>query len=52
MMRDSFWCATAWLHLKTFATFAAYLRREERGLAGGSPWPCDLDPIFPAVSAR
>ena len=32
------------LHLKTFATFAAYLRREERGLAGGSPWPCDFGP--------
>ncbi len=32
------------LHRKTFATFAAYLRREERGLAGGSPWPCDFGP--------
>jgi aromatic-L-amino-acid decarboxylase len=32
------------LHRKTFATSAAYLRREERGLAGGSTWPCDLGP--------
>ena len=32
------------LHRKTFATSAAYLRREERGLAGGSPWPCDFGP--------
>ena len=23
---------------------AAYLRREARGLAAGSPWPCDLGP--------
>jgi aromatic-L-amino-acid decarboxylase len=29
------------LHRKAFATCAAYLRREERGLAGGSFWPCD-----------
>lgn len=28
----------------TFASPAAYLRREARGLAGGSPWPCDLGP--------
>ena len=27
-----------------FAAPAAYLRREERGLAGGAPWPCDLGP--------
>ena len=27
-----------------FAQTVAYLRREERGLAGGHPWPCDLGP--------
>lgn len=32
------------LHRKAFATFAAYLRREERGLAGGADWPCDFGP--------
>ena len=32
------------LHLDTFASAAAYLRRDERGLAAGSPWPCDLGP--------
>ena len=31
-------------HLETFAAPAAYLRRETRGLAAGSPWPCDLGP--------
>jgi aromatic-L-amino-acid/L-tryptophan decarboxylase len=31
-------------HRATFATQAAYLRREARGLAGGSPWPCDFGP--------
>ncbi|MBV9757666.1 MAG: cytochrome D ubiquinol oxidase subunit I [Alphaproteobacteria bacterium] len=31
-------------HLATFSQQAAYLRREARGLAGGSPWPCDLGP--------
>jgi aromatic-L-amino-acid decarboxylase len=30
--------------LETFAAPAAYLRRESRGLAAGSPWPCDLGP--------
>jgi glutamate/tyrosine decarboxylase-like PLP-dependent enzyme len=30
--------------LATFASPAAYLGREGRGLAGGSPWPCDLGP--------
>jgi glutamate/tyrosine decarboxylase-like PLP-dependent enzyme len=30
--------------LRAFATEAAYLRREERGLAAGRPWPCDLGP--------
>jgi aromatic-L-amino-acid decarboxylase len=32
------------LHQKTFASPAAYLRRETRGLAAGSPWPCDFGP--------
>jgi len=32
------------LHRNAFATSAAYLRREERGLAGGSSWPCDFGP--------
>jgi aromatic-L-amino-acid/L-tryptophan decarboxylase len=32
------------LHRRTFASQAAYLRRETRGLAGGSPWPCDFGP--------
>ncbi len=32
------------LHLGTFASPAAYLRREADGLAGGSPWPCDFGP--------
>jgi glutamate/tyrosine decarboxylase-like PLP-dependent enzyme len=32
------------LHRNTFAVPAAYLRREERGLAGGSMWPCDFGP--------
>jgi aromatic-L-amino-acid/L-tryptophan decarboxylase len=31
-------------HLDTFGAEAAYLRREERGLAGGGVWPCDLGP--------
>jgi aromatic-L-amino-acid decarboxylase len=31
-------------HRETFAAPAAYLRRETRGLAAGSPWPCDLGP--------
>jgi aromatic-L-amino-acid/L-tryptophan decarboxylase len=31
-------------HRETFSAPAAYLRRETRGLAGGSPWPCDLGP--------
>jgi aromatic-L-amino-acid/L-tryptophan decarboxylase len=31
-------------HLDTFAAPAAYLRRETRGLAAGSLWPCDLGP--------
>jgi aromatic-L-amino-acid decarboxylase len=31
-------------HQSTFASPAAYLRRETRGLAAGSPWPCDFGP--------
>ena len=32
------------LHRNTFVSPAAYLRRETRGLAAGSPWPCDFGP--------
>jgi aromatic-L-amino-acid decarboxylase len=32
------------LHRDTFAAPAAYLRRETRGLAAGSLWPCDFGP--------
>ena len=32
------------LHYNTFASPAAYLRREVRGMAAGSPWPCDFGP--------
>lgn len=38
LVRDSVY------QLDTFASPAAYLRRETRGLAAGSPWPCDLGP--------
>nr|WP_235062953.1 pyridoxal-dependent decarboxylase [Paramagnetospirillum caucaseum] len=31
-------------HRTAFASPAAYLRRETRGLAAGSPWPCDYGP--------
>jgi aromatic-L-amino-acid decarboxylase len=31
-------------HRETFAAPAAYLRRETRGLAAGSLWPCDFGP--------
>ena len=31
-------------HLDAFSAPAVYLRRETRGLAAGSPWPCDLSP--------
>ncbi|HJV49443.1 MAG TPA: pyridoxal-dependent decarboxylase [Geothrix sp.] len=31
-------------HLETFTAPAAYLQRETRGLAAGSPWPCDFGP--------
>ena len=32
------------LHLDTFASPAAYLQRQARGMAAGSPWPCDFGP--------
>ncbi|HXM44015.1 MAG TPA: pyridoxal-dependent decarboxylase [Bryobacteraceae bacterium] len=32
------------LHRSTFASEAAYLRKELRGLAAGAPWPCDYGP--------
>ena len=32
------------LHHSTFAAQAAYLKRETRGMAAGSPWPCDFGP--------
>jgi aromatic-L-amino-acid/L-tryptophan decarboxylase len=32
------------LHHDTFATPATYLRRDTRGAAAGSPWPCDFGP--------
>ena len=32
------------MHRKAFASPAAYLEREARGLAAGSPWPCDFGP--------
>jgi aromatic-L-amino-acid/L-tryptophan decarboxylase len=32
------------LHRKAFASPAAYLQREARGMAAGSPWPCDFGP--------
>src|SRR6202040_2442286 len=32
------------LHRKAFASTAPYLRKEQRGLAGGAPWPCDFGP--------
>ncbi len=31
-------------HREAFASPAAYLRRETRGLAAGTEWPCDLGP--------
>ena len=31
-------------HLAAFSSPADYLRRESRGLAAGSPWPCDFGP--------
>jgi glutamate/tyrosine decarboxylase-like PLP-dependent enzyme len=32
------------LHQNAFASPAAYLKRESRGMAAGSPWPCDFGP--------
>jgi len=32
------------LQRRAFASPAAYLKRVERGLAAGSPWPCDFGP--------
>jgi aromatic-L-amino-acid decarboxylase len=32
------------LHHDTFAAPAAYLQRETRGMAAGTPWPCDFGP--------
>ncbi len=32
------------LHRNAFASSAPYLRKELRGLAAGSPWPCDYGP--------
>jgi aromatic-L-amino-acid/L-tryptophan decarboxylase len=32
------------LHHDTFASPVAYLRRESKGMAAGSPWPCDFGP--------
>lgn len=32
------------LHLDTFVARESYLRRDERGMAAGSPWPCDFGP--------
>ncbi len=32
------------LHHDTFAAPSSYLRRETRGMAAGSPWPCDFGP--------
>jgi glutamate/tyrosine decarboxylase-like PLP-dependent enzyme len=31
-------------HMAAFSQQSAYLRREDRGLAAGHPWPCDLGP--------
>jgi len=39
-------------HREAFAAPAAYLRRETRGLAAGSPWPCDLGPTCLVGSGR
>jgi glutamate/tyrosine decarboxylase-like PLP-dependent enzyme len=32
------------LHQSAFASPAAYLKRESRGMAANSPWPCDFGP--------
>lgn len=31
-------------HLATFSSAEQYLRRDSRGMAANSPWPCDLGP--------
>lgn len=31
-------------HIDTFSSSAVYLKRESRGMAAGSPWPCDFGP--------
>lgn len=31
-------------HQQAFASSSAYLHRENRGMAAGSPWPCDFGP--------
>ena len=31
-------------HMQAFSLPAAYLQRAQRGLAAGSPWPCDFGP--------
>jgi glutamate/tyrosine decarboxylase-like PLP-dependent enzyme len=31
-------------HLDTFASTATYLKRANRGMSAGSPWPCDFGP--------
>ena len=31
-------------HQEAFASSCAYLHRESRGMAAGSPWPCDFGP--------
>lgn len=32
------------VHQQAFASSSAYLHRENRGMAAGSPWPCDFGP--------
>ena len=32
------------IHRQTFVAPTAYLRRDKRGMAAGSPWPCDFGP--------
>ena len=40
----SSWCAMPRRTNSAFASPAAYLQRAERGMAAGSPWPCDFGP--------
>jgi aromatic-L-amino-acid decarboxylase len=37
-------CRDGARQMAAFASTAAYLRRDVRGLAAGSPWPCDFGP--------